>query len=600
MRFGQYEILDRLAYGGMAEVFLARWERLNAQRLVVVKKILPHLSADPEFVRMFLDEVRITARLDHPNIVHIYDAGEVEGTPFLVMEYVRGVTLKECLEAEGALSLAEGVGIGIELAKALSYAHSQRDPIIHRDVTPQNILLGVEGYVKLADFGIAKVEDRITHTQAGLLKGKLSYMAPELLEGGSPSPLSDLYALGLVLFETLTGKRAYPRASEAELFTIVRAGAWQRDLPEYRRLDPDLRKILERTLARHPRDRFPDVRGLLRELQLYYSRKILDPWEELLMLRVERVMGKLGKLPGYAGSGEEKGESERSGMGTPTVEGVLPREETLERTRTMVTPKGGRKGVQPLGTSSPSRAVRSPSAPSLRSRFSIKVAIHRFPFFPPRRMIVAGAIVAVSFLVLFMIPFLRGGSRPILSHRVPNPSPLQGGSSSKGPPSLSSSGPTALKSPSIPSDSAKPLSPEVAPPSPLEGNRPPERGASTGKPTSPLASVPHPYPSKTPPPKPSPPRKMSPEPLPSISPSPPPPEPPPQGPGFLSIQVIPWAFVAIGGEVQRTPVVRKSLPPGRYEIRLRNPGLNWEMVTTVTIRTGEETRLIYNTEGGAP
>jgi serine/threonine-protein kinase len=600
MRFGQYEILERLAYGGMAEVLLARWERLNAQRLVVVKKILPHLSADPEFVRMFLDEVRITARLDHPNIVHIYDAGEVEGTPFLVMEYVRGVTLKECLEAEGALSQAEGVGIGIELAKALSYAHSQKDPVIHRDVTPQNILLGVEGYVKLADFGIAKVEDRITHTQAGLLKGKLSYMAPELLEGGSPSPLSDLYALGLVLFETLTGKRAYPRASEAELFTIVRAGAWQRDLPEYRRLDPDLKKILERTLSRHPRDRFPDVRGVLRELQLYYSRKILDPWEELLMLRVERVMSKLGKLPEPAGSPAQEIEPERKGKESPLEKGGAPEEETLEPTRAMEVMREGRKGVEPLPPSSPSRAVRSPSAPSRRSRFSIKVAIHRFPSYPPRRMIVAGAIVAVSFLVLFMIPFLRGGSRPILSHGVPNPSPPQGGSSSKGPPSLSSSAPTALRIPSSPSEAMNPLSLEVAPPSPLEGNRPPEKSASKSKSTSSIASVPHPSPSKTSPPTPSRSRRISPEPLHPISPSPPPPEPPPQGPGFLSIQVIPWAFVAIGGEVQRTPVVRKSLPPGKYEVRLRNPGLNWEMVTTVTIRAGEETRLIYNTEGGSP
>lgn len=603
MKFGPYEIIERIAYGGMAEVYLARWVRLNAEKLVVIKRILPHLSQDPEFVRMFLDEVRISARLDHPNIVHIYDAGEVEGSPYLVMEYVRGVTLKECLEAEGALTPAEAVGIGIELAKALVYAHGQKDPIIHRDVTPQNILLGLEGYVKLADFGIARAQDRITHTQAGILKGKLSYMAPELLSGKDPSPASDQYSLGLLLFEMLAGERAYPRGSEAEIISRILAGAWQRDLEPYRALDPELRSLVERTLSLSPQDRFPDCRGVLRALQLYFSRKILDPWEELLSLRVQRVYARIkggeGKPKGGILSAPFPASQPRAEATSPTLSGepiplaesteVLPEPtRALERSSP---PPSGREGHPQEGGNGEAQLApqgetqgftqRRPEKPlgkkvhPLSSRFLIRAGF-------------GGGTLLLASLAIFGIATWWEGRDQRVSR-----------SSYSSPPS-SGTVPISEKIP-VTTDGAKEKggvgSTSPFPGKPWERKEEPEtrRGENpfSGKGSSRTKRVDHTssLPRKTNAPEPalaSPLLDRNASPLPSSS------------PGYLSIQVIPWAFVAIGGEVGRTPILRKPLSPGTHEVRLRNPPLGWELVTTVTIQSERETRLIFHLQGGPP
>lgn len=282
---GPYEIIGPLARGGMAEVWLARWSRMGAERLVVIKRLLPWLADDPEIRAMFADEIRLCATLDHPGIVHTYDVGEWEGLPFLVLEFVDGASLDR-LAAEGArLTPAEAVAIAVAVAEALQFAHSRQPSIVHRDVSPSNILVDRDGRVRLADFGIAKVEGR-ARTMAGTLKGKLAYLAPEQISGGQTLPASDQYALGLVLFELLTGRPGLPGDSDAEILTAAAAGRWNRDDPAWDALDADLRAIVARALDTSPEHRWSDVRAFARELEAWAARRALGNGRDRLAARI--------------------------------------------------------------------------------------------------------------------------------------------------------------------------------------------------------------------------------------------------------------------------------------------------------------------------
>jgi len=227
---GQYRIIERLARGGMGEVLLG--ERSGADgfvRKVVIKRVLPHFGADAAFMTMFRDEARITAQLLHGNITQVVEFGEADGQYFLVLEYVNGPSLAAVLdrldERQQRLSVAEVAHIAVETARALDYAHHKRGPdgkplqIVHRDVSPSNVLLSGEGEVKLTDFGIARARARLSPvTQGtGVVKGKLAYMPPEALNGQA-EPRSDLFALGAVIYEMLTGRPAF--AGETEIETI--------------------------------------------------------------------------------------------------------------------------------------------------------------------------------------------------------------------------------------------------------------------------------------------------------------------------------------------------------------------------------------------
>jgi len=285
---GDYELIGRLAYGGMSELFLAVWRRLGAERLVVVKRVLPHLAADPHFVRLFYEEVRLTSRLGHPNIVDILDAGEDGGAPYLVLDYVSGLSLRQTIDHVGALSVAEAVGIGVELAKALRYAHAQTPPVIHRDVSPHNVLLSKSGFVKLADFGIAKAIDGNRQTLVGGLKGKLRYMAPEQAAGKPLTPAADQFSLGLLLYEALTGRAAYgENGGDATTLTRVARGDWCQKAPNWQAVDPSLREIVARMLAADPEQRWPEMRTVQRRLQTYCARHVPDPWEDRLSRRLQ-------------------------------------------------------------------------------------------------------------------------------------------------------------------------------------------------------------------------------------------------------------------------------------------------------------------------
>lgn len=214
VRLGAYTIVRPLAVGGMAELYLAVPSR-GDRYPVALKRMLPHLAWDPEFVRMFLDEVRIAAALDHPNIVRVLDFGIGDGSHFFAMEYVHGHTvsaLQRHWKGPGPMPLSVGVSIVERVAWGLHYAHEpapERDGLIHRDVSPANVMIGFDGNVKLLDFGIARLSQQTQKTRAGTLKGKVGYMSPEQCKGAALDRRSDVFGLGVLLYELSIRRRAF-------------------------------------------------------------------------------------------------------------------------------------------------------------------------------------------------------------------------------------------------------------------------------------------------------------------------------------------------------------------------------------------------------
>ena len=231
--FGQYVIEERIATGGMADVFKARMMGMEGfQKTVAIKRILSNLSENEDFVRMFIDEAKLAAQLNHNNIIHIYDLGKVDRSHYIAMEFIEGRDLRsilsECKERRLVMPIKLALHIAILLASALDYAHKKRDfedrdlGLVHRDVSPSNVLISNDGDVKLCDFGIAKAASKATETRAGALKGKLQYMSPEQAWGKDIDHRSDIFSLGLVLYEMLTSQKVFTGTSELSVLEQVR------------------------------------------------------------------------------------------------------------------------------------------------------------------------------------------------------------------------------------------------------------------------------------------------------------------------------------------------------------------------------------------
>ncbi len=232
-RVGDYEIIARLKSGGMATLFLGRrGGAAGFSRHVAIKVVHPHLGRDSSFVRMFVDEAKLSARINHPNVVHVEELGEADGTHFLVMEYVHGCSLSDMLKALSRIGRKMAPNLSVWLAmkvlEGLHAAHELRDGerellnVVHRDVSPQNVLIAQTGNVKLIDFGIAKARGRQQQTATGALKGKLSYMPPEQAYGQPLDRRADIYALGIVLWEMLTMRRLFKSDNDLAMIDEVR------------------------------------------------------------------------------------------------------------------------------------------------------------------------------------------------------------------------------------------------------------------------------------------------------------------------------------------------------------------------------------------
>ncbi|MEE4270892.1 MAG: TonB family protein [Thermoanaerobaculales bacterium] len=231
--FGQYVLEECIATGGMAQVYKARMLGLEGfQKTVAIKRILPHLTNNAEFVKMFVDEAKLAAQLSHPNILEIYDLGKIDESHFIAMEHIEGRDLRSildsCRDREVAVPVPVALQVAILLAGALDYAHKKRDfdnrdlGLVHRDVSPQNVLISSAGEIKLCDFGIAKAASKASHTRAGALKGKLQYMSPEQAWGKDIDHRSDVFSLGLVLYEMLTAHKVFAGDSELSILEQVR------------------------------------------------------------------------------------------------------------------------------------------------------------------------------------------------------------------------------------------------------------------------------------------------------------------------------------------------------------------------------------------
>ena len=277
-RFGQYILEERVAKGGMAEVFRARMIGVEGfQKTVAIKRILADMAGNDEFVTMFIDEAKLAAQLKHPNIVDIYDLGKIDRSFYIAMEYVEGHDLRDVLARCHAAGVTVPVPLALhcaaQVAAALDHAHTTRGfdnrdlGLVHRDVSPPNVLISNDGEVKLCDFGIAKALSKATHTRDGLLKGKLRYMSPEQASGREIDHRSDIFSLGLVLYEMLTGQKAFAGATETEILEQVRDPRLAAPSSITAEVPPDVDRIVQRALQRDPGGRYQSAADIGRALE---------------------------------------------------------------------------------------------------------------------------------------------------------------------------------------------------------------------------------------------------------------------------------------------------------------------------------------------
>jgi len=288
---GRYEVLGKLATGGMAEILLARLSGpADFVRAVVIKRILSQYASNESFVAMFLDEARIVAKIRHPNVVQVQELGQDEGGVFLVLEYVAGENLSsvlkratavgEKLEAALVAHVVAEACAGLHAAHELVTDDGRSENLVHRDVSPQNLFVAYDGHVKLLDFGVARTNERIARTAVGDVKGKFEYMSPEQVNGGALDRRSDIFAMGIVLYELATGRRLFKRASHARTLEAV---VKEPIVPPSRLVDgvpPSLEAVCMRALAKRPEDRYATAAEMRIDL-LEIARSLPSPTEAI-------------------------------------------------------------------------------------------------------------------------------------------------------------------------------------------------------------------------------------------------------------------------------------------------------------------------------
>lgn len=275
---GRYELLLPVAAGGMAMVWAARLKGSRGfQKIVAVKTMLPKLSEDPQFERMFLDEASLASRIHHPNVVEVLDLGEEDGVLFIAMEWLDGVPLNQVMKAAKTASgipLPVAIHILTHASEGLHCAHDLKDDrgqlvgLVHRDVSPQNILVGYDGFTKMVDFGLAKATALGDGaTRAGQLKGKISYMAPEQIRGDPLDRRADVFALGVVLYAVTTGKHPFRRESEGATLFAISAPEPAPAPSRFMTYPADLEAVLMKAISKDPKERFSSALELARALE---------------------------------------------------------------------------------------------------------------------------------------------------------------------------------------------------------------------------------------------------------------------------------------------------------------------------------------------
>ena len=273
----RYKVLEKIASGGMAEVFRAESAGLEGfKKIVAIKRVLPHLSEKKQFIGMFLDEARVSAQLSHSNCVQVFDIGVGDNTYFIVMEYVDGSDLKGVIEhrkkVNQSFPLEEACLICVRICEGLAYAHGLVDGkgdsmhIVHRDMSPPNVLITRYGEVKIVDFGLAKANSQLERSEPGIIKGKFSYLSPEAAQGLPVDGRADIFAVGIILWELLAGRRLFMGETDLETVRMVQSAK----VPSVRQYNPkvskDLEDVIMRSLAGDPAKRYLSARDFGRDL----------------------------------------------------------------------------------------------------------------------------------------------------------------------------------------------------------------------------------------------------------------------------------------------------------------------------------------------
>jgi serine/threonine-protein kinase len=347
----RYTITERLDHGGMAEVFRGVSESMDGfKKAVAIKRILPNLTKNQKFVSMFLDEARLSLFLQHANIVQVFDISKTpDNAYFLVMEYVDGCNLKALIERSKQktkrIEIAHSIYIMTECCKALNYAHFLEHPetneplgIVHRDISPPNILLSKNGEIKLVDFGLAKANSQIESTDPGVVKGKFSYLSPEAASGLEVDHRADVFAVGIILWEMFTGRRLFYGETDYQTVELVRQARVPSLAALNHEIESELEQVVRKALARDPNDRYQnandlgdaltqflfsrrmkvtarDIAALVRDTQVENMRKrSAEPKDSLIDALIVDEMQKMTSLV----EGEEGGNGQ-----APTAEGSM-------------------------------------------------------------------------------------------------------------------------------------------------------------------------------------------------------------------------------------------------------------------------------------
>ncbi|KFE68565.1 serine/threonine-protein kinase [Hyalangium minutum] len=585
-QLGKYQLIRKLATGGMAEVFLAKAAGpMGFEKTLVVKRILPHLAEDPAFVEMFLSEAKLAAQLNHPHIVQIFDFGEADGEYFLAMEYIDGPNLRVLLKRAQTAGLELPPAVCARLiasaCEGLAFAHDFADPetgepigLIHRDISPDNILVSRQGAVKVVDFGIAKSASQGHKTQSGVIKGKLAYMPPEQIRAKALDRRVDVYALGVVLYELVTGCKPFESETDAStmqaiLFEpMVPAAQHRPDLSE------PLLRILDRALAKDREQRYPDCLALAADLEEF----ILSVGKPVTTQHIVQLIAQVSPSsdsPMPTPHGTPRGGSGPRSSATPahtpvpaTGGGTGPRSSGSGlRSSTKSAPldptllKGQQAPAQPLSEPEPIVVERTQQLETPDAAPSKKAPPPEAS--PGKRMAIPAALVAV---------LLLGGGGYWLSRSGPTPPPVT-------PPIVADTPPV-----------------KEAPPTPK-----PEELAQTPTPETP--------PENTPPPETQPPEvATAPEtPTPESEPTTPKTQTPKTrtgsktaksgGKGTLAFRVRPFATIFINGKnYGQTPFDAVELPSGTYTVKFVNEELKKTKIQQVELKPGENKIVKLNLE----
>lgn len=384
--FGKYYLIEKLAVGGMAEIYKAKtYGAEGFEKLLAIKRILPHAAEDKEFINMLIDEAKLSVLLSHANVVQVYDLGKVGNDYFISMEYIHGVNLRDVFyhlrEKNQKMPTELSVYIASEICKGLDYAHRKTDSsgkplgIVHRDISPQNILISFEGEVKIVDFGIAKAAMNISHTMAGILKGKIAYMSPEQAMGKGIDARTDIFSLGILLYEALTGQKLYTGESQFEVLKKIRTTRIDSSkLPAS--IATFLKTILARALAYYPEDRFQNAG----DMQIALTKHLYATYTDFSPRRLAAFVRELfqNELLKDKKSEEDKKilEAKTSSIQIQTAlqENIVHRQTVSESTRG----PGKTTGITPSARPSKSITVSEPYAQIQRRKWAWGIAFFLF------------------------------------------------------------------------------------------------------------------------------------------------------------------------------------------------------------------------------